>query len=161
MSYQFQRQQVAEKYQLKEVLYGLRELWHSLKGQKEIEYEVRALKRAMTILNHEFPRRAKDGRCPNCGHAVDNFYCPECGQSIHWQYRCRPIDEKRIEPQNHRHNPQYFGLLQRREVDEYIRVKGIEWVLEKLTKAERIDDPIDRNKIRDYYLESQEGENDE
>ena len=155
------RQTVAEKYDLKEIMYALRSLYDALKGQKEIEYEVKGLKRAMQILKLFFPRLTKEGHCPNCGHPVDNFFCPECGQQIYRQYRRRPIDElKRGSFYEHR-GAEYLGLKQRREVDEYVRVMGIEWVLDKLYEAERKADPIDKNGIRDLALESIRGEEDE
>ncbi len=47
-------------------------------------------------------------------------------------------------------------MKQRRELDEYVRIMGIEWVLSKLYEAERSADPIDKNGIRDLALESVE-----
>ena len=149
------RQTVAEKYDIKEIAYGLRELYNSLKGQIGIKWEVRALKRTLVLLNHEFPRLPKKGCCPNCGFPVDNYFCPECGQRIYYNYGCRPIDDKRIDKFNHK-DAEYLWEKQRRELDEYVRIMGIEWVLDKLYEAERKADPIDKNGIRDLYRESHE-----
>lgn len=149
------RQTVAEKYDIKEIAYGLRELYNSLKGQIGIKWEVRALKRTLVLLNHEFPRSPKKGCCPNCGFPVDNYFCPECGQRIYYNYGCRPIDDRRRDKFNHK-DAEYLWEKQRRELDEYVRIMGIEWVLSKLYDAERSADPIDKNGIRDFALESVE-----
>ena len=121
------RQTVAEKYDIKEIAYGLRELYNSLKGQVGIKWEVRALKRALVLLNHEFPRSPKKGCCPNCGFPVDNYFCPECGQRIYYNYGCRPIDDRRRDKFQHK-DAEYIWEKQRRELDEYVRIMGIEWV---------------------------------
>ena len=155
------RQTVAEKYDLKEIMYALRSLYNALKEQKEIEYEVKGLKRAMRLLKLFFPRMPKEDCCPQCGHPVDNFFCPECGQQIYRNYRRRPIDElKRGSYYEHR-DSKYLGLKQRREVDEYVRVMGIEWVLDKLYEAERGAEPPTDREIRSLYLESQERSKDD
>ena len=155
------RQTVAEKYDLKEIMYALRSLYNALKEQKEIEYEVKGLKRAMRLLKLFFPRMPKEDCCPQCGHPVDNFFCPECGQQIYRNYRRRPIDElKRGSYYEHR-DVKYLGLKQRREVDEYVRVMGIEWVLDKLYEAERGAEPPTDREIRSLYLESQERSKDD
>lgn len=150
------RQTVAEKYDIKEIAYGLRELYTSLKGQVGIKWEVRALKRALVLFNHEFPRLPKKGCCPNCGFPVDNFFCPECGQRIYYNYNRRPIDELRRSTEFNHNDAEYLWEKQRRELDEYVRIMGIEWVLSKLYEAERSADPIDKNGIRDFALESVE-----
>lgn len=152
------RQTVAEKYDLKEIMYALRSLYDALKEQKEIEYEVKGLKRAMRILKLFFPRRPKDGHCPNCGHYVDNFFCPECGQRLHYHFNTRPIDEQRRSRKYNHNGVAYLGLKAKREVDEYVRVMGIEWVLSKLYEAERNADPPTNDEIRSLYFESQEQE---
>lgn len=154
------RQTVAEKYDLKEIMYALRSLYDALKEQKEIEYEVRGLKRAMQILKLFFSRRPIDGHCPNCGQEVDNFFCPECGQQIFRHYRRRPIDEERRSAKYNHHDARYIELKQRREIDDYIRIMGIDWVLEKLTIAERDAEPPALKEIRSLHLESITGEED-
>lgn len=150
------RQTVAEKYDLKEIMYALRSLYDALKEQKEIEYEVKGLKRAMRILKLFFPRMPKEDCCPHCGHPVDNFFCPECGQRIYYNYNRRPIDELRRSTEYRHNDAEYLWVKQRRELDEYVRIMGIEWVLSKLYDAERSADPIDKNGIRDLALESVE-----
>ena len=157
--HKFHRQTVAEKYDLKEILYALRSLYDALKHQKEIEYEVRGLRRAMILLRKNLPRIPKDGHCPNCGHEVDNFYCPECGQQIFYNNKRRPIDDLRRSTKYNHRSAEWYGLLQRREVDEYIRIMGIDWVLEKLSYAERDADPIDKKGIKDLYLEGTDERN--
>ena len=156
MIYKTQRLTVDEKYNVKEVLYALRELYDALKNMQGNRFEITGLKRAMTIIRKDLPRLPKDGRCPNCAHEVDNFFCPECGQAIYRNHRTRPIDEHR-HTREYDHKPiEYFGIKQRREIDEYIRTMGLEWVLDKLARAERDNDPIDKNEIRDMALESEE-----
>lgn len=152
------RQTVAEKYDLKEIMYALRSLYDALKEQKEIEYEVKGLKRAMRILKLFFPRLPKEDCCPQCGHPVDNFFCPECGQQIYRNYRRRPIDELKRSTEYNHDDVKYMGLKQRREVDEYVRALGIEWVLSKLYDAERSADPPSNDEIRSLHLKSQEQE---
>lgn len=161
MIYKTQRFTVNEKYELKEILYALRQLYGSLKGMRGNKYEVKGLKRAINLLKKQMPRNPKDGCCPNCGWVVDNFFCPNCGQTIYRNHRVRPIDEHR-RTYEYNHDPLgYFAIKQRREIDEYIRVMGLEWVLDKLSLAEMRDDPIDKNGIRDLALESESDEDEE
>lgn len=159
--HEFQRQQVNEKYDLKEILYGLRELYQSLKNQKDIGYEVRALKRAIVILGHELPRKPINGCCPNCGFEVDNYFCPNCGQSIFYHNRRRPGDPLRRDKEWRRdtgHDAKYFGMLQRKQIEEYIRIRGLLWVIKKLDDCDAESDPIKKYEIRDLALESVEEE---
>ena len=163
------RKALADKYDLKEILYGLRELYNAIKGQPEIEYEVSSLRRAIVLLTKWIPHRAKkqeDGsyQCPHCGFTVDNYYCPECGQTIFWKWNIRPNDERRIDKKYHTcdyvkdktKDMLYINLQERREIDWYIRIRGLHWVLEKLSAADSTNDPIDRNEIRDRFRDSQD-----
>lgn len=153
--HKFHRQTVAEKYDLKEILYALRSLYDAIKHQKEVEYEARGLRRAMILLRKNLPRVPKGGHCPNCGHEVDNFYCPECGQKIYYHYNRRPTDELRRSAEYNHHSAEWYGVVLRREIDEYVRVLGIEWVLDKLSTAEYDSEPMDKKGIKDLWMESQ------
>ena len=158
--YQFRREQVAEKYNVKEVLYGLRQVYDSLRWESELSYELKAIKRAMAIIRKKMPKMPRDGHCPICGHEVDNFFCPECGQAIYYNHGRRPIDEFRRDTEWRHHDADYYYVVQRRQIDEYVRIFGLEWVLERLASAEVIAQPMDEREIKELALES-EGEGDE
>lgn len=158
MIYKTNRLTVDEKFNVKEILYALRELYDALKIMQGYSYELTGLRRAMTVIRKDLPRMPKDNRCPNCGWEVDNFFCPNCGQAIYRNHRVRPIDEHR-HTHEYDHKPiEYFGIKQRREIDEYVRTMGIDWVLDRLTNAEREDEPISKKNIKDMATESVEYE---
>lgn len=147
----FGRYTVNERYDVKEVLYGLHELYKALKDQEDIEYEVQALKRAIRIVKKFMPRFAVENQfCPNCGHYVDNFFCPECGQHMGWRWNSRPIDQKRT--QNKVMN--LYGR-ERREIENYIRIHGVSWVVDRLSQADFECRPVTEQEIRDWAKETE------
>ena len=130
-----------DKYDLASTLYGIRELYQAITEQQGIEYEKRSLRNAIRILAHNMPRKPKkDGdiyRCPRCGHYVDNYFCADCGQRIYWDRWLRPFDGKRKDPEYRYHDMEYINIQECREIEWYIRVHGLQWVLSKLVMADR------------------------
>ena len=149
------RYKVTERYNIKEVLYGLNELYKALKDQEGIEYEIQSLKRAIRIVRKFQPRMAKDGFCPFCGHAVDNFFCPECGQHIFWKWHSRPGDLKVWHTIYHRDPTMNLYGKERKEIENYIRVHGVAWVVDRLSKADFENEPITDKEIKDWAKETE------
>ena len=152
----FGRYTVNERYDVKEVLYGLHELYKALKDQEDIEYEIQSLKRAIRIVKKYMPRFAKEGCCPVCGHYVDNYFCPECGQHIGWRHHSRPsdpnVDGYSIYNKNKGMN--LYGK-ERKEIENYIRVHGVSWVVDRLSQADFECQPVTEQEIRDWAKETE------
>ena len=158
------RRELADKYDLKEILYGTRELYRAIREMPGIDYEKSSLRKAILLLAKTVYLRAKiqeDGTytCPHCGFPVDNYYCPNCGQAIYWKRNVRPNDERRRDHEyrsNKSKDFDYINLQERREIDWYIRIRGLYWVLDKLRAADTASsqDTFDKNEIRDMFKQS-------
>lgn len=145
MKVEMYRQPMSEKYDLLNILYGIRQLHQTIRAQYGFEFEKRSLNNAIRILSHNMPRKALNVegsyRCPRCGHLVDNFFCAECGQRIWWKENVRPFDEKRTDKEYINDDIAYINLQERRELEWYVRIHSLQWVLDKLSAADRKNQP--------------------
>ena len=145
------RRPMMDKYDLENILYGIRQLHQTIRQQPGFDYERNSLRNAIRILSHNMPRRARkdyhqtyyEYRCPRCGHLVNNYFCAECGQRIYWKWGIRPFDDKRRQTEYRHHDMDYVNLQERREIEWYIRIHGLQWVLDKCTMADRKNQPIE------------------
>ena len=149
MKEEMTRRPMTDKYDLKNILFGIRQLYQVIRKQPGFDYEKRSLKNAIRILSHNMPRKAlvveNEYRCPRCGHLVSNYFCAECGQRIWWKDSIRPFDEKRTDEPYKNDDFAYINLQERRELEWYVRVHSIQWVLDKLSVADRHNQPEDKS----------------
>ena len=144
----------------------MRQLYNAIREMPGLPYEKASLQRGILILSHNMPLRwvkNEDGDfcCPRCGHYVDNFFCPECGQRIWWMLNIRPFDEKRRQHEFRHRDFDYIRLQERREIEQYIRVHGIGWVINRLRASDMGSLPITAEQIRDMASDIEYGPGDE
>ena len=67
-----------------------------------------------------------------------------------WRWNSRPIDQKRT--QNKVMN--LYGR-ERREIENYIRIHGVSWVVDRLSQADFECRPVTEQEIRDWAKETE------
>ena len=133
------------QFDRREMLHALKSLWDSIKTTGHL-YEVNGLKAAIWYIKDNIERKPKDGCCPKCGHPVDNYFCPECGQKIYYFNGVRPGDPHRIDPNLHRHGANWAYENEIKRIESYIRVYGVHETLKVLERADSMREPIDTSK---------------
>jgi len=121
---------IEKKYDIREILYGLNEVSKGLKYEPELKYEYDAVRKAKNLLKKWVKKPVIDDHCPNCGAFVDSLYCPDCSQALLRQTKFL------LKEYAHSTAIQNAYAKQKYEIEEYIRLFGVVWVLDTLKKAE-------------------------